>query len=506
MAKYKRYDYSQTVLLPVSLEEQLIPGTLEFAIHTLVETRLDMNRFAERFSNDETGRRAYDPKLLLKVVLLGYARGMISSRKIERACRENVVFIALCCGQHPDHSTIAAFVATIQAEIRPLFRDVLLVCDEMGLLGGTEFALDGCRLPGNASKKWSGTFEVLQEKKERFERRVALLLEEQVAADSTEDNDSADMTKRTKQVEQLQKQAERIERFLQEHTAKPGTQRKEVRSNITDNESAMMHSSHGMIQGYNAQALVDARQQVIVQGEVFGWGHDHYHVAPVIDGAKENMAAIGQAEDYFAETLLTADTGYHSSASVQKCEDEKIDAYIPDKDYRKRDPRFSVQPRSTAQRRKQFSREDFQYDEAVNQYICPNGKRLRHNTSKSRVGGIIYRRYHARATDCAGCTLRQGCINKKGAGKRKTLMIPIALETRNYSKEMAAKLDTEQGRRIYVRRAAIVEPVFANICTHKGLNRFTLRGKIKVTIQWLLYCIVHNIEKIAHFGYGYATG
>ena len=117
MARYKRYDYSQTVLLPVSLEEQLMPGTLEFAIHTLVETRMDMSRFAERFSNDATGRSAYDPKLLLKVVLLGYSRGMISSRKIERACRENVVFMALTCGQHPDHSTIAAFVAMMKEEI-----------------------------------------------------------------------------------------------------------------------------------------------------------------------------------------------------------------------------------------------------------------------------------------------------------------------------------------------------------------------------------------------------
>jgi transposase len=506
MAKYKRYDYSQTVLLPVSLEEQLMPGTLEFALHTLVETRMDMSRFAERYCNDETGRSAYDPKLLLKVVLLGYARGMISSRKIERACRENVVFIALTCGHHPDHSTIAAFVSSMQEEIQPLFRDVLLVCDELGLLGGTEFALDGCRVPGNASKKWSGTFAVLQEKKERLERRVAQLMEEQVVTDSKEDNASTDMPSRTKQVEQLQNQAARIARFLQDHEAKPGTQRKEVRSNITDNESAMMHSAHGMIQGYNAQALVDAKQQVIVQGEALGWGQDHFHVTPVIDGAKENLVAIGHAEDYFAEALLTADTAYHSSDSIKKCEEEKIDAYIPDKDFRKRDPRFSVQKRSTAQRRKQFSREDFQYDETVDQYICPNGKRLMLQTSKARASGMIYRRYCAQTPDCAGCTLRQGCINKRGAGKRKTLMIPVALEIRNYSKEMAAKIDTEQGRKIYPRRAAIVEPVFANICTHKGLHRFTLRGKIKVTIQWLLYCIVHNIEKIAHFGAGYATG
>jgi transposase len=506
MAKYKRYDYSQTVLLPVSLEEQLMPGTLEFAIHTLVETRMDLSRFAERFSNDETGRTAYDPKLLLKVVLLGYARGMISSRKIERACRENVVFIALTCGQHPDHSTIAAFVSSMQEEIQPLFRDVLLVCDELGLLGGTEFALDGCKLPGNASKKWSGTFSVLQGKKEKLERRVQQLLEEQVAADRNEGEDYPEGTKRSRQVEQLQKQAERIARFLEENTTKPGTQHKEVKSNITDNESAMMYTTHGSVQGYNAQALVDAKQQVIVQGEAFGWGHDHYHVAPVIDGAKDNMAAIGHAEDYFADTLLSADTAYHSSESIKKCEDEKIDAYIPDKDFRKRDPRFFVQKRSTAQRRKQFSREDFQYDETTDQYICPNGKRLILQTSKFKVSGIIYRRYYAQAQDCMACTLRQGCINKKGAGKRKTLMIPVATEGRNYSKEMAAKIDTERGRRIYPQRIAIVEPVFANIRIQKLLNRFTLRGKIKVTIQWLLYCMVHNIEKIAHFGYDFAPG
>jgi transposase len=95
MAKYKRYDYSQRVLIPVSLEEQLMSGTLEFAIHTLVESRMDLSIFANRYNNDETGRWAYDPKILLKIVLLGYSRGLVSSRKIERACRENVTFMAL---------------------------------------------------------------------------------------------------------------------------------------------------------------------------------------------------------------------------------------------------------------------------------------------------------------------------------------------------------------------------------------------------------------------------
>src|SRR5512135_2690321 len=105
MAKFKSYDYRQRVLLAVSLEDQLMSGTLEFAIHTLVEKRLDMSIFQGKYHNDETGRAAYDPKILLKVLLLAYSRGLISSRKIEQACRENVVFMA--CGQQPDHSTIA---------------------------------------------------------------------------------------------------------------------------------------------------------------------------------------------------------------------------------------------------------------------------------------------------------------------------------------------------------------------------------------------------------------
>ena len=106
MAKYKSYDYAQKIFIPVFLEDQLMPGTLEFVIHTLTENRMDMSIFDDRYKNDETGRHAYDPKILLKVVLLAYSRGLTSSRPIERACKENVTFMALTCGTQPDHSTI----------------------------------------------------------------------------------------------------------------------------------------------------------------------------------------------------------------------------------------------------------------------------------------------------------------------------------------------------------------------------------------------------------------
>lgn len=111
MARYNPYDYCQTRLVPGSLSDRLVPGPLEHTIHPVVEERLDPSLFDGACDNGETGRRAYDPRVLLKVVLLGYARGLKGSRRLEAACRESVAFMALACGQRPDHSTFAASIS-----------------------------------------------------------------------------------------------------------------------------------------------------------------------------------------------------------------------------------------------------------------------------------------------------------------------------------------------------------------------------------------------------------
>ena len=304
MAKYKRYDYSQRVLLPVSLEEQLMPGTLEFAIHTLVENRMDMSVFDDNYQNDDTGRRAYDPKILLKVVLFAYSRGLISSRQIERACSENVTFMAMSCNQRPDHSTIATFVSSMKDQIKPLFRDALLVCEQEGLLGGTFFAIDGCKMPSNASKELGGTFSELQNRKEKIEQKIKLLVEDHIEKDKKECTERGQtLSSREKQIERLHKQAEKIEKWLAENEKKIGSNGKELRSNITDNDSTKMYTSHGTVQGYNSQAIVDSKHQVIVHGEALGRGPDNENLPPVVDGAKENFESIGKPPDYFEDKI-----------------------------------------------------------------------------------------------------------------------------------------------------------------------------------------------------------
>jgi IS5 family transposase len=99
--------------------------------------------------------------------------------------------------------------------------------------------------------------------------------------------------------------------------------------------------------------------------------------------------------------------------------------------------------------------------------------------------------------DCSRCLLKRQCFYNKNT-KRRALYVPIGVEKTNFSKAMQNKVDSDQGRKIYPQRFAIVEPVFANIRTQKRLDRFTLRGKVKVNIQWMLYCMVHNIEKITN--------
>jgi transposase len=504
MAKFKPYNYDQLVMLPISLQDQLEPGTLEYTINVLVEKHIDLSVFEGRYQNDETGATAFNPKVLLKVILFAYSRGMISSRQIERACAENIIFMALSCGYRPDHSTIAQFVSSMQKEIESIFSNILLVCAELGLLGGTHFSLDGVKLPSNASKEWSGTFKELEHKRDKLQARLQEVLAEHIQTDNLPGHE---LERRLKQEQRLQLQVERLNRFLQEEKPKNGKNGKEIQSNVTDNQSAKMPSSHGVIQGYNAQALVDSKHQIIVHAEAFS-SQDHENLAPVLAGAKKNMQTIGKEENYFEGKQFSADSNYHSYDSLDLCKAEGLDAYIPDIQFRKRDERFAKQdrfkdgihPRKRQVRKtRKFTAADFTFDEAKQTYLCPQGKELICSAHSQRNRYRLYDIYHARQEDCVPCPMRSQCLSKPDTPFR-YLSIRVDDQTPNLIDEMKAKIDSPQGKQTYARRLAIVEPVFANIRVQKRLDRFTLRTKAKVDVQWRLFALVHNIGKIHTYG------
>ena len=489
MPRYKPNEQDQMMLIPVNFSEQLIPGTFEYAINDIIDNHTDLSVFDSRYNNDEKGACAILPAILLKIILFAYSKGILSSRKIEEACLYHIIFKALSGNTTPDHSTISDFISSMKDYILPLFRDILILCAQLDLVGGEVFALDGCKLSSNAAKEWSGTFADLEKKKKKLEATLKMFVQKH------EDNDKSteSVLDYKTQIEKYKENIKKINDFLKNNEKKVSKRGRESKSNITDNESAKMISPHGMIQGYNGVALVDSKCQIIVHSEAFGQNSEHDFLAPMIEGSKQNL----KDNDLFKNKKVIADTNYYSEDNFKYLADEKIDGYIPDTYYRQRDPRF---PEKNLYRKSKnlYSKEDFTYIENENKYLCPAGEKL-HYDGKASPHGYKGKRYRTWKNVCCKCLKQNKCLRK--GSSRRSLFITEEKPNRTHAAKMVEKMDTKEGRQIYSMRMGIVEPVFANIRHNKNMNRFTLRTKEKVNVQWLLYSIVHNIEKIVNFGW-----
>lgn len=512
MARYKPYDVHQDKFIPVSFHDQILPGSFEHALNEIVDQHIDLTVFAGRYTNDETGRLAYDPSVLLKIVLYGYYKGIVSSRKLAEACKRHVVFMALSADTHPHFTTIADFIAQMHQEVTAVFTDVLLYASELNLIGRDTFAIDGCKLPSNASKQWSGTLKELRHKQKKLKSAAQKIVERHQAQDAQEKLSPVVVQEEKKRATYVRKM-ERIKTFLK--TAKPnlGPSGNERKGNITDPDSAKMSTNHGVIQGYNGIAVVDAKHQIVVTAEAHGEGQEAHLLAPMIEAIREQCKDAKLAEDIFKETKLTADAGYSSQDSVQYTQDNKVDAYIADRSHRSRDPAFAdadrYKERSRQDKRRRagtnphrFTAKDFDYDEANRTCRCPAGHPLYRNGNNINVHGYLGVKFRGAKSVCRPCTLRHRCLTTPQTTETKQVTIFLGkTQTKHESplEKMKRKFDTPLGRFTYNQRIAIVEPVFANL-QNKGMKRFTLRGKAKVDAQWKLFTLVHNIEKIAHCG------
>lgn len=501
MARFKTYDYSQGLMVPVNLDEQIEPGTFEYALHHLIEARYDDTFLAEEFANDETGRPAYPPKLLLKAILFAYSQGILSSRKIERACKHNIRFMALLCGEGPDHSTIAEFIRKLGRHVERVFVDVLTVCHEEGLLEGTHFAVDGLKLPTNAAKEWSGTFKTLKRKRDKFRQKAAALMKEHKRRDRRLAKGKTEVAgDALTPAEKLLSKAAKIDAYLADHEPRMGVSGKEVQSNLTDPESSKMHTSKGTTQGYNCQALADASHQIITTANVPEGGQDGRVLGELFEQANQQAHQAGLGADFYQGKELLADANYHSEPNLETVAAQQLDAVIPDPNHRDRDERYEgrdkhlrkVRPKDTGR----FTREHFHHDEESDTYHCPKGQTLRRKPgSGSSAGGKgKFHKYEIDSDFCEICEFRSRCLSKNG--KRRTLSICVE-PARPHCQAMRDKVDTPEARERYSYRMGTIEPVFANLRHAKGLNRINYRGREKVAVIWKLWSIMHNIGKIA---------
>ena len=505
MARYKTV-HQGLKLLPVDFERQVIPGSFEHALCHLVDHELDLLDFHSRYKNDIEGAPAFDPAVLIKITLLAYSRGIISSRKMEAACRENVLFMAVSGDSQPHFTTLAAFVSELGEPVAKLFGQVLLICDRQGLIGREMFAIDGVKLPSNASKARSGTRDDYRRQAAKMEAAAQKMLDKHCQAD-TAPSDATVAQCEAKKLARLQKEAQQLRAWLDKNPEDRKGAKGAVRlSNRTDNESAKMATGKGVVQGYTGVAAVDERAQIIIEAQAHGTGSEQELLVPVVTAT----------DAYRTETtVIAADSGYHSEANLSTLTEQKIDAYIPDNGYRKRDTRYADQdihkakpdplwdktknPKKTTC----FTPSDFQLADDHSHCVCPAGKRLYSNGSNCTFNGYAAMKFSGAQQDCVPCARRPERLRKPD--KTKTRQVAFFRGKRpgqeSHTDRMKIKIDSDTGRQMITRRFATVEPVFGNLRGNKQLTRFTLRGKTKVDGQWKLYCLVHNIEKLAHHGY-----
>jgi transposase len=520
MPKFIPYDPKQNKMVVISYADQLQPGTFEFAINHLIDHKLDLSIFHARYDNDDGGRPAYDPAILLKIILFAYSKGITSSREIQWCCETNVIFKALSCDSEPHFTSIAGFVSGCSDEIEALFEQVLLVCHQQGLLGNELLAIDGCKMPSNAAKEWSGTLKELDEKRIKIKRQIQHHLKEHARLDAQASRDDERVQRIKQTIETLDQAHERIDTFLK--VASPrmgrGKQGKEVKSNITDNESAKMTTSKGTIQGYTGVAAVDKKHQVIVDAQAFGEGQEQHVLQPVLNTIKSRYQRLGICDNLYKEgAIITADTGYANEDNMRYLHDNGINGYIPDNQFRSRDPKFADYKTTHSTRPSTATAEtitqdvlpasDFVFDPVEKTCTCPAGKRMWLRSEHEDKLGHRKVFFEGRLTQCRACDLKQACLRnpdspntRKGHGRQVSFIVEKSKRAPNYTDWMKHRIDSDYGKHIYGHRMSVVEPVFANIGTNKGLKRFSLRSKQKVQGQWRLYCVIHNIEKLKNYG------
>ncbi len=506
MARY--YDVDADLrFVALDLAEQLRPGTFEHALSHLIDHELDLSHFDARYRNDETGAPAYPPTMLLKVVLFGYSQGLLGSRPIARACVRDATFIALSGDSQPHFTTIAHFVSTLGDDIATVFGAVLAICQRQGLIGSELFAIDGVKLPSNASKHKSGTRADFEHQASKLETTAkALLLRHQTVDGECVETD--DIQRTARQLEQLQRDAGELREWLAANPEdRRGASGNVVKSNRTDNESAKMGTEKGVIQGYTGVAAVDAKHQIIVAAEAYGTGSEQSLLIPMVE------ATAPYRHD---QTLITADAGYYSKDSLVALEAMNVNALIADNQMRKRDERFEGQARHQTKPDPLYDKSgkpkkppcytpsDFAHDPVAGTCMCPAGKSLYRHGSNCRINGREAVRFQGAKRDCVPCTHRDRCLRTPDRthtrqvaffnDKNPTLANRLAMRMRE-------RMDSDDGRKQYGQRFATVEPVFGNLRHNKRLNRFTLRSKRKVNGQWLLFSLVQNIEKLAHLVY-----
>jgi transposase len=446
MSNFRQVDRGTGYLLPPSVDELLPQRHLARFVVEVIEG-LDLRAMSTSYRG--AGSASYHPSMLLGLLVYGYASGVFSSRKLERATYDSVAFRFIAANDHPDHDTIATFRRRFLKEIEALFIQVLLLAREMGVLKMGTVGLDGTKIHANASRHSALSYEHAGKIEAQLKAEVAELLAKAEAADQADVPDGMsipeELERREARLEKLAaarakieaRARERFEREQAEHQAKLAEREAKIASsgrkpggkppappvpgprpddqiNLTDEDSRIMPvAGGGFDQAYNAQAVVAAGSLLVVAAHVTQAANDKQQIEPA-------LGEIGELpDDLGAPDTLLADTGYFSGANVAACQAAGIDPLIA----------MGRQP-----------------------HYPPLAERF--------------------------------------AGAPPAPTDPTAVEA------MAHRLKTPEGKALYALRKQTPEPVFGIIKSVMGFRQFSLRGLDRVAGEWSLVTMAWNLKRM----------
>ena len=449
---YQAWTQDQMFLMPPSMKEWLKEDHLAWFILDVV-SELDISPVEKAIQRkDARGQRPYDPRMMVALLVYAYCTGVYSSRRMERACQENVAFRVITGNRQPYFTTINEFRRVHRKHFEGLFVEVLKLCREAGLVKLRHVAVDGTKVKANASRHKAMSYKRLVAEEKRLRKEVRRMLAEAEAADGAEDARHGEGVRGDELPEELKRRESRLKRLREAKArleaeaakrrarageldppeespagavaaARPGAlPRKETQAttgglpadgaqaNFTDPESSIMKGADGFVQGYNAQLAVDEEAQVIVAQGVTDQPPDNGNLAPMIE----------RVEGHLDETPAnaTADAGYWNPEAEDRARALGTEAWV-------------------------------------------STERQRH----------------------------------VGEERSDSEAEPADVET-DPLKRMRSRLASEEGRALYARRKAVVEPVNGQIKHARGFRQFSFRGMEAVGAEWALVCLCHNLLKM----------
>nr|WP_105015599.1 IS1182 family transposase [Polaribacter porphyrae] len=507
---FKDYNQQQNWLFPPSIEE-LIPSEHPVRLVNGVVEQLDLSQLLSEYKKN--GQPSYHPKMLLKVMVYAYMDNTYSTRKIEKAMRENINYMWLSGKQVADHNTIARFRSKkLKTIFKDIFKQVVLFLADQGLVSLKEVFTDGTKIESVAGRYTFVWGNAIKTRKEKMATQLEQLWQYAQSIADHEDKDPTppDFTKVGK--EKVAQTAQKINKILSNNPKAGSKQKAKLRfieknfsNNLdryaeqekilanrnsyskTDPDATFMrmkedHMKNGQLKpGYNVQ--ISSQSQFIIHYSLHQQTTDYHTLKPHLVSYQKLYKTLPE--------IIVADAGYGSEENYEYLEQNDVEAYVKYNTFDKENQTYK--PKKKKSGKEDFHRDTLHYNDKEDYYVCPMGQKMENKYDKKQqtTSGYLQKISVYKAKNCKGCSLRTLCHKAKG-----NRIVQRNHKLERYKEITRRRLNSELGTQKRRQRTADVEPVFTHIKSNRNFKRFTHKGIDKASLEFGLHAFAHNLKKM----------